>query len=68
MRNRQRRQPPTLKWLSAAEIRTEARRRAGVLKDMPHSKLVARFEELTEAIRSKAIAKGTAIEGDWQRD
>jgi len=65
---RQRRLSPTERRLSAAEMRAEARRRASALKDVPRHKLVARFEELTEAIRSEAMAKGAAIEGDWQRD
>jgi len=64
---KQRRSTPGRK-LSAAEMRAEARRRASALKDVPRHKLVARFEELTEAIRSEAMAKGAAIEGDWQRD
>jgi hypothetical protein len=65
---KQRRQSPAHPRISAAEIRAEARRRAGALKDVPRNRLVARFEELSEAIRSEAMAKGTATEGDWQGD
>jgi len=54
--------------LSAAEVRAEARRQANALKGVPRHELVARFQELSESIRAQAVAKGTAIEGDWQRD
>ena len=49
-------------------MRAEARRRASAMHGVPRHQLVARFKELTEAIRSEAVAKGTAVEGDWQRD
>jgi hypothetical protein len=64
---KQRRSTPGRK-LSAAEIRAEARRRASALKGVPRHELVARFQELSESILAQAVAKGTAIEGDWQRD
>ena len=54
--------------LSPAEMRAEARRRAILLRDVPRGEIVARFRELTEEIRQEAIAKGTAIEGDWRSD
>ena len=54
--------------LSPAEMRAEARRRASLLRDVPREEIVARFRELTEEIRQEAIAKGTAIEGDWKGD
>jgi len=63
-----RRQTTTEKKLSTVEIRAQARRRASALKDVPRQELVARFNELTEAIRAQAIAKDTAIDGDWQGD
>lgn len=50
------------------ELRTEAKRRARLLQDVPREQLVARFAELTEEIRREAIEKGTAIEGDWVGD
>lgn len=53
---------------SVATIREEAKRRAGLLKDVPREQLVARFAELAEEIRQEAIEKGTAIEGDWVGD
>jgi hypothetical protein len=45
-----------------------ARRRASALHGAPRHQLVARFKELTEAIRSEAVDKGAAVEGDLQRD
>jgi hypothetical protein len=53
---------------SVEEIREEARRRARLLRDVPREQLVARFKEVSEQIRQEAIAKGTAIEGDWTGD
>jgi len=49
-------------------MRAEARRRATLLRDVPREEIVARFLELAEEIRREAIAKGTAVEGDWQGD
>ncbi len=54
--------------LSVAAMRSEARRRASRLRDVPRADLVARFRELSDEIRQQAIAKGTAIEGDWHGD
>jgi hypothetical protein len=53
---------------SAAEIREEASRRARLLGDVPREQLAARFAEVGEQIRQEAIARGTAIEGDWTGD
>ena len=52
----------------AAQIRTEAKRRALALKGVPRGELVARFEKVVESIRAEALAQGTAIEGDWEGD
>lgn len=57
--------PESLRPLSPAEIREEAKRRARLLRDVPREQLVARFMEVGEQIRQEAIAKGTAIDGDW---
>lgn len=54
--------------LSAGEIREEARRRARLLREVPRDQLFARFLEVGEEIRREAIAKGTAIDGDWSGD
>jgi len=54
--------------LSVAEMRTEARRRATLLREVPRTEIVSRFQELTEEILQEAIARGTAIEGDWTGD
>ena len=64
---RQRRAPPQRRW-SAAEIRSEARRRATQLGALPRAEIVARFQELAEAIQQEAAARGTAIERDAQGD
>ena len=54
--------------LSVAEMRTEAQRRAGRLREVSRVEIVPRFRELTEEIRQEAIAKGSAIEEDWSGD
>jgi len=54
--------------LSIAQIRNEARRRAELLSDVPRNEIVSRFRALSEDIRRDAIAKNTAIEGDWSGD
>jgi hypothetical protein len=54
--------------LSAAAIRAEAQRRAAALGDVPRTELVSQFQALAEDVRQQAIAQGTAIEGDWERD
>ena len=44
--------------LSIAEIRAEARRRAGQLGEVPRTEIVTRFRELAEEIRQKVTAPG----------
>jgi len=56
------------KPLSAPEIRELAKGRARLLQDVPRDALMARFLELGEEIRRQAIAKGTAVDGDWESD
>ncbi len=51
-----------------AEIRAEARRRARELESVPREEIVARFDQLIEQVRQTAIARGTAITGDWEGD
>jgi hypothetical protein len=46
--------------LSAAEMRMETRRRSQLLRDVPRSEIVARFQQVAEEIRQEAIARGTA--------
>ena len=67
-RLQQRRQDAAPRRLSPAEIVTEARRQAALLSDVPRAEIAARFEALAEEIRGQAIARGTAIEGDWLGD
>ena len=49
-------------------IWAEVRRRATLLQHVPRAEIVARFLELAEEIRQEAIAKDTAIEGDWKAE
>ena len=67
-RLRQQRQPAMPRQKSPAEIVAEARRQAALLADVPRAEVIARFEALVEEIRQQAIAKDTAIEGDWRGD
>jgi len=53
---------------SAAAIVAAARQQAARLGDVPRADIAARFELLVEEIRQQAIARGTAIEGDWRDD
>jgi hypothetical protein len=62
------RKAKTMRPLSPAKIRAQARRRAALLQNVPREEIVARFRELTEEIREEAISQGTAIEGDWVSD
>ena len=52
----------------AAELVARARKRAEELKDMPREQVFAQFRAAIESIRAGVIAKGTAIEGDWEGD
>ena len=63
----QRRQP-TPQQRSPTEIVAEARQQAARLRDAPRAEIAARFEVLAAEIRQQAIARGTAIEGDWSND
>ncbi|MDI6795079.1 MAG: hypothetical protein QME81_19795 [bacterium] len=64
----ERRRETSEQRLSPVEIRAKAQRRVALLEDVPREKIVVRFRELAEDIRQEAIAKGTAVEGDWQGD
>ncbi len=52
----------------AADLRVEAQQRAAELRAIPRADLVHRFQQVAEDVRQQAIAKNTAIEGDWERD
>jgi len=54
--------------LTVAEIRAEAKRIAAETAGMSRKEVMNRFRETVEQIRSEAIAKGTALEGEWERD
>jgi glucokinase len=54
--------------LTAAEIVARARSRAAEMSHLSHEEVVQRFIDAMERIRADAIAKGMAIEGEWERD
>ena len=53
---------------TVADIRQAARQRVATLQNMPREQLAAQFQEVGERIRSQAIAKDTAVAGDWEHD
>ena len=54
--------------LTADEILARAKARAVEMRNLSHEQIVQRFIDATERIRAIAIEKGTAIEGEWERD
>lgn len=54
--------------LSAEEILARAKTRASELDNLSHAEVAQRFIDATDRIREEAIKKGTAIEGEWERD
>ena len=52
----------------AAEILARAKARAAEMSHLSHEEVVQRFTDTMERIRADAIAKGTAIEGEWEDD
>lgn len=53
---------------TADEILSRAKARAAEMSHLSHAEAVQRFIDATERIRAEAIAKGTAIEGEWESD
>ena len=51
-----------------AELMNESRQLADVRKNVPRHQLAEEMKELIEQIRAQAIAKGTAIEDEWEGD
>ncbi len=51
----------------AAEIVARAKARAAEMSHLSHEEVVQRFTDAMERIREDAIAKGTAIEGEWEK-
>lgn len=64
----ERRQETLRRKALVEEIQAAARQRAKELEAVPREQIVARFDQLIEEIRQTAMAKGTAIEGDWESD
>jgi hypothetical protein len=52
----------------AKEIVARARARAAEMSHLSHEEVVQRFTNAMDRIRAEAIAKGTAIEGEWEGD
>ena len=52
----------------AAEILTRAKARAEEMKHLSREEAMEQFSKSLDAIRADAIAKGTAIEGEWESD
>jgi len=53
--------------LTVAEVRAEANRIAAETANLSRKEIMYRFRETVEQIRAEAIAKGTAIDGEWER-
>ena len=53
---------------SAAQIVARAKARAVETSHLSREALIQQFGDALEAIRAEAIAKGTAIEGEWEGD
>lgn len=54
--------------LSSDEILARAKRRALEMSQLSHEETVQQFINATDRIRAEAIAKGVAIEGEWESD
>lgn len=59
--------PKTNKGM-AAEIVERAKARAAEMSHLSHDEIMQKFSKAMDAIRAEAIEKGTAIEGEWERD
>ena len=56
------------KRAAAADLVARARQRASEISRLSREEMMERFSQTLEAIRAEAIAKGTAIEGEWESD
>ncbi|OIN91680.1 MAG: hypothetical protein COS37_02850 [Anaerolineae bacterium CG03_land_8_20_14_0_80_58_20] len=52
----------------AAELLARAKARAAEMSHLSREEVMERFSKSLDAIRAEAIAKGTAIEGEWEND
>ena len=52
----------------AAEILSRAKARAAEMSHLSRAEVMEKFGATLNAIRAEAIAKETAIEGEWERD
>jgi len=53
---------------SAKQLVALAKQRAAEMGDVPRAEMAARLIKVMDEIRAEAIAKGTAIEGEWEGD
>lgn len=52
----------------AEEILSRAKVRAVEMSHLSRAEVMEKFSDTLDAIRAEAIAKGTAIEGEWEND
>lgn len=52
----------------AAEILSRAKARAAEMSHLSRAEVMEKFSKTLDAIRADAIAKGTAIEMEWESD
>jgi dihydroxyacetone kinase len=53
---------------TATQIVVRAKARAAETSHLSREEIAQQFSDALEAIRAEAIAKGTAIEGEWEGD
>lgn len=62
------REKDKLPKFTVAEVHAEANRIAAETANLSRKEIMNRFRETVEQIRTEAIAKGTALDGEWERD
>jgi len=53
---------------SAEEILTCAKARAAETSHLSREELMKKFSDTLDSIRAESVAKGTALEGEWESD
>lgn len=53
---------------AAVQILARAKARAAETSHLSRAEVMQQFGQALEAIRAEAIAKGTALEGEWEGD
>lgn len=62
------REKDKLPKFTVAEVHAEANRIVAETANLSRKEIMNRFRETVEQIRTEAIAKGTALDGEWERD